>query len=141
MASRVAALSASVERGTALALEIHARPGAHRVVVRDAWIDAGGLVLRRPGERIEVPAGRCEVRVHNARWRRRRPPNHWRVLPPAILGAGVTRGVAIESGATVAMVDGELEDVGHDQASFRVPAERRMRWVPRGGRAHIHLMS
>ena len=102
----------------------------HQVILRDAWASEP-FVLRRTGERIELPAGRLRVDVAPARWRRGDGilTRSWRRLPGDLRRGGLRRSLSLDEGDAVWLVGAELEEVGQVEGGFRTSADRRFRFV------------
>lgn len=134
---------ATIESGQIVALALHMQRKVDKPVVRDAFIEPA-LVLRRSGEHITVPAGRVELVVPPERWRSGRSTSVarglWLWLPEDMWRAGAIMEAKTRRGEQVALFDGELEEVGKHDESFRQAAQRQLRWVPNGGRVRVKLV-
>jgi len=133
---------ATIESGHIVALALHMRRKADKPVVRDAFIEQD-LVLRRSGEHITVPAGRVELVVPPERWRSGRSTSVarglWLWLPEDMWRSGAIMEAKTRRGEQVALFEGELEEVGKHEESFRQAAQRQLRWVPNAGRVRVKL--
>jgi len=130
----------TLERGRIIATEIHLRGDDRQLIVRDARIQEA-LVIRRPGGLIRVPVGRIDLFVASSRWRTGMTPltSEWKHLPMAILNAGAVRSAKSKTGERIALAHGELEALGHGEASFRESAIQELVWHPHNNRTTLVL--
>ncbi|HJL20403.1 MAG TPA: hypothetical protein RMH99_32345 [Sandaracinaceae bacterium LLY-WYZ-13_1] len=110
--------------------ELHPDEARGRVLLRDAFAPAP-FVIRRSGERIELPAGRLRVDVppHLQKEASSALTESWRTVPPTLRTAGRHLSLTLDEGDPVSLVGGDLEELERAEGGFRESADRRFRWV------------
>lgn len=134
-------VTATIEEGAIDVAELR-QDGDNPVVIRDA-VAEDRLVLKLPGKRIEVPAGRLDVELPPGRLRLKHDgalAQSWEGLPEELRRAGRLHAARLGKGVRVELVDGELEDLGERESSFREAAEDLRRVKPSGGRVRLRVI-